>query len=527
MKYGIVHYGNTAYHNPSAAHSTCYIVTELPDGQTITRWKNFLRDHGSDIDMPEPTAADLFQFVKSEYERQKGVCLDIEFSKMYIASVDGTSPIPANGASRLFSEKNEVYVDELILSALFEYIATYYLWAKSEKDPAVSVFCFPYIVGLLNYTCRLGILTNDEQEARLVSQIADCCALWEANLISDLYWSCLAFAFCHEIAHIHLNHAEQPEDSVDVLWQQEYEADAVGYSVYLEMIQTVQEDPKIPFTGIFHDSLYIAPMVLFQFYEDTYFMDYWLFGERAGNSHPSLRSRFEALLQISEQPQYAFETHDGNIILSNYMEISDYFREQLMIKLQKGKLHPIIQEGFAHMSNSGYLEAVRFQKNMCDNLIEDADNLGISSEQLIGLWDTAVDIELLDTPGANAFVWSYKGKTYSSKAFNVRFSLHKVLVSILGFGGSLEVPDTALKAIFAALLILYKIAEISTIELTEDQAIALIECHRLHADTQPIQEDQLLLVSGVSSTTITNLSHIGCIELNHGFVHLQEVIFIR
>lgn len=527
MKYGIVHYGNTAYHNPSAAHSTCHIAAELPDGQTITRWKNFLREHGADVDKPEPTAADLFQFVKSEFERQKGVCLDIEFSKKYIASADGTSPIPANDASRLFSEKGEVYVDELILSALFEYIAAYYLWAKSEKDPVVSAFCFPYTAGLLNYTCRLGILTNDEQEARLVSQIADCCALREANLISDLYWSCLAFAFCHEIAHIYLNHSEQSEDSVDALWQKEFEADAVGYRAYLEMIQTVQEDPKIPFTGIFHDSLYIAPMVLFQFYEDTYFMDYWLFGERAGNSHPSLKARFEALLRISEQPQYTFETHDGNVILRNYMDISDYFREQLMIKLQKGKLHPMIQKGFAYMSNSGYLEAVRFQQNMCDDLREDADSLGLSSEQLIGLWDTAVDIELLDAPDANAFVWSYRGKTYSSKAFNVRFSLHKVLVSILEFGGSLELPDAARKAVFAALLIFYKIAEISTIELTEDQAIALIECHRLHADIHPIQEDQLLSVPGVSSTTITNLSRIGCIELSEGFVCLQEEIFIR
>lgn len=527
MKYGIVHYGTAAYHNPSTGHSTCKIAAELPDSQTITLWKSYLREKGSDVDAAEPTVADLFQFIKSAFEKQKGTLLDIEFSKKYIASVDGTSPILASDASRLFSEKNEVYVDELILSALFEYIATYYLWAKVEKDVDVFSFSFKYTVTLLNYACRLGILTNDEREAQLVSQIRKHCDLGEVNLIADLYWSCLAFAFCHEIAHIYLNHTEHRTDSLDVRWQREYDADAIGYGVYLELIETVKEDAKIPFAGIFHDYLYVAPMILFQFYEDTYFMDYWLFGERAGNSHPPLQARIHALLQISEQPKYTFETREGNIVLHNYMDVSDHFREQLLIKLQKGKLHPLVQGGFAYMSSSGYLEAVRFQENMCDELRVEAERMGIDRDRLVGLWDTAVDIELLDSPDTNAFVWSHEGKTYSSKAFNVRFSLKKVLVSVLELGGSLELPDTSVKTIFAALLILYKIAEITTIELSEDQAAALIECYRLHADRYPIKEDQLLLVPGVSEATITNLSHIGCVELSEGTVRLQEEIFIR
>ncbi len=62
------------------------------------------------------------------------------------------------------------------------------------------------------------------------------------------------------------------------------------------------------------------------------------------------------------------------------------------------------------MSKSGYQEALRFQENMCNDLQKTAKDYGINYDRLIGLWDTAVDIELLDTPSTNAFVWSYKEK---------------------------------------------------------------------------------------------------------------------
>ena len=136
------------------------------------------------------------------------------------------------------------------------------------------------------------------------------------NLIADLYWSCLAFAFCHEFAHIYLNHAaHQPENQAG-FWVQEYEADAVGCDVYLRIIESVGEYSEEPFATVFHDYLYVAPMILFQFYGDTYYLGYWLFGERTGHSHPPLRGRINALL---------------------------------ILKLKKGKLNSILQEGVAFM----------------------------------------------------------------------------------------------------------------------------------------------------------------------------------
>lgn len=526
MKYGIVHYKSIAYHQLSAAYSSCKIAMELPDSRSKSLWNESLHKMGFDITSIEPTVRELFQFVKTAFERQKGELLDIEFAKGYIASLDGTSPIPANEASRLCSEEKQIYVDELILSALFDYVATYYLWAKDFHNKDVYVFCFQYTAILLNYACRLGILTDDERRTRLVEQITDNCDIRAVNLISDLYWSCLAFAFCHEIAHIYLKHKGYDDES-HTLWEQEFEADAVGYDVYLTIIETAQENAECPFEGVFHDYLYVAPMILFQFYEDAYFMSYWLFGERAGNSHPTLQARISALLDISEQSKYTFETKEGNILLNNYMDVSDLFREELILKLQKGKLDDLIKRGVAHMSKSGYSEAMRFQKDMCDDLLSEAEERGWDSKRLIGLWDMAVDIELLDSPGDNAFVWSHNGNTYSTKAFNVRFSLKKVLTSVLEFGASWEVTDFSTKTILLALLILCKLAEITTIKLSDDHAAALIKCHELHADKSPVIEEELLQQSGVSSAVISELASMGCISIKDGTIQLNEEIYIR
>lgn len=525
MEYGLVRYGTVAYHRLTSSYSTCKIAAELPESRTKSLWNESLYKMGFDRDPVEPTPQDLFRFVKAAFEQQKGVSLDIDFARGYVASLDGMSPIPSNEASRLYSGRSEIYVDELILAALFEYVATYYLWAKDHQDKSIIAFCFQYTAQLLNYTCRLGILSSDAQKAQLVEKIVSHCDKRAVNLIADLYWSCLAFGFCHEMAHIYLKHTEQAGSS-DTLWNEEYEADAVGYEVYLQIIETVCEKEKDPFAGVFHDYLYVAPMVLFQFYADTYFMSYWLFGERAGGSHPPLEKRFDALLRISEQSRYTFETREGNILLNNYMDVSDWFREQLILKLQKGKLNQFIQKGVAFMSKSGYREAIDFQENMCADLRNEAEKYGLNSERLIGLWDTAVDIELLDEPSANAFVWHHKGKTYSIKAFNIRFSLKKVLVSVLEFGGTMELPDDPVKTVFFALLILYKILDVSTLELCEAHAAALIKCHELRADERPIKEEVLCQFPGVTSGIISELATLGCIQINEGMVRLNEEIYI-
>lgn len=525
MDFGIVHYGSTAYFIPAKTGFPCKLVTELPDSQTNTLWKESLQKLGFDTTLEEPAPKDLFLFVKTAFEEQKRTTIDANFIRSYIADINGNYPIAAGKASRLFAGNKVIYVDELILAALFEYIAVDYLWALRPDDKDNVSFCLRYVLGLLNYSCRLGILTSDNRKVELVKRLAQNCDSNGMNLIADLYWSCLAFAFCHELAHIHLKHTEYDGTKRNV-WTEEYEADAVGYDVYLHMIETVREDPGQPFSGVFHDYLYVAPMILFQFYEDAYYLGYWLFGERAGYSHPPLDSRSKALLEISQEDCYTFDTKSGNDLLNCYMDISEFFREQLLLKLQRGKLDQVVQKGVDFMDRPNYEDINLFWDTMRAEIIEEAQRCGWDRDVAIGLWDTAVDVELLSEPAADSFVWSCKGKTYSTKALNVKYSLRKVLTLILEVGGTISFSENAVRNVFIALWILSRLMDISTVELKNVHSTALIKCYQLHADQRAVSEQELLEDPDITADVLTDLNQLGCIEIRDGLVTLVEDILL-
>lgn len=92
-----------------------------------------------------------------------------EFSSKYIASLDGTIPIPSAQASQLFSGGSIVYVDELIVSELFEYIATYYLF--EVPDRAVKTVLF--VLFILYKLVDIGTIELNEAHAAALIKCAE------------------------------------------------------------------------------------------------------------------------------------------------------------------------------------------------------------------------------------------------------------------------------------------------------------------------------------------------------------------
>ena len=101
------------------------------------------------------------------------------------------------------------------------------------------------------------------------------------------------------------------------------------------------------------------------------------------------------------------------------------FREQLLLKLSKGKLDLIIQKGIDFVGRPRYREAELFWGTMRTEITGEAQKRGWDADAVVGLRDTAVDVELLPEPAAAALVWASQGKTYSIKLFNAKFSLKK------------------------------------------------------------------------------------------------------
>lgn len=234
MKYGIVSCGDKAYFRIDTNDGSL-LIDSPEDSETIAIWKSALNELGLDPDDHGLKPEHLFDLVKSAFEKKLDCKLNVAVDRKYIASFDGKSPIPHDYSSRIFAGNGIVYLDELMVSILFEYVANYYIWARYGDE--VFSFCFPYALNTMNYCCRQGFLSSDKNKAELSKTIKDYCDDVAIDFIADLYWSILAFAFCHELAHIYLGHVNGIREKIkEEQRRDELAADALGYDVFLSII---------------------------------------------------------------------------------------------------------------------------------------------------------------------------------------------------------------------------------------------------------------------------------------------------
>lgn len=525
MKYGITSYGDKAYYPVNSFVSSSLIET-AENSKTLRIWKETLSELGFNTDTHGVSPDMLFSFVKDAFENRYNCKIDVKFDRKYIASFNGDSPIMHDKSSRIFSDGAIVYIDELMVSILFEYVANYYLWSRFGDK--VFSFCFPYAVNSLNYCCRQGYINSDKNKSRLMKMLRQYGDDVAVSFITDLYWSILAFAFSHELAHVYLGHTRSTGLlEHEKVKEHEYKADAIGYDVYLSIVDGKIGDPASPFHLCFHDYLYSAPIILFLFYEDLYFMEYWVFGEEIRGDHPPFSSRIERLIEISENERFSFDTMAGNDVLNSFWDVSDEFKNQLFLKLKNGKLSHVVQKGKIHMTNNpGYYEALTFDTQMRKNMEDLANHNNVDAKKVIGLYDIVSRIEIKDDTSLKHFVYSSKDSVYSIKPYNVVLRLRAGLIAIVDEGLSLTISENTEETIILLLKMLIKLTMITKITITEDQAKVLKECHENNAYLMPIEEKHLLEVTGVSEKTIDDLCNMKCIELVNGEVWLKEQIYL-
>lgn len=526
MKYGIVSFDNKAFF-PVDTNIESPLIDISGNSETLRIWKEALQNLGFDPNDYGIKPEQLFDLVKAAFEKKLDCDIDVVVDRKYIASIDGKSPIRHDESSRIFASNGVVYLDELMVSNLFEYVANYYIWARFGDE--VFSFCFPYAVNTLNYCCRQGFLSSDDNKAELSKIIKKYCDDVAVEFIADLYWSILAFVFCHELAHICLGHINgNIEKSTDELRQDELSADALGYDIYLSIIDNKIEGLNSPFLSCFHDYLYTAPMILFLFYKDLYFMEYWLFGESTqSEDHPSLDERIKRLLDISENDYYNFDTSDGNIVLNNYWDMSDRFQIELFYKLKNGKLGHVAQKGKITMDNStSYKEALAFDTKMRNEMRQMAREQGLDPDKMVGLYDIATRVEKHDDNTLMHFIWNKKDSVYSSKPYNVIFRLQAALIAVIDEGLSLSFPENKTETLMLVLRMLLKLMVTSTVKITEDQVKVLSVCHINSAYIRPIEEETLLKLTEVPRKTIDELCELRCIELINGKVWLKEKVWL-
>lgn len=524
MRRGIITFSGCALNTERIIASRSNLIESIENSRTETIWHETLREMGFEtVDRGHDTEI-LFKYILAAFEIEYEKKLDITYVEGYIASEDDRHTIPHNHTARVFSTKRAIYLDKLMSSVLLEYVATYYLWARYTEDTHMFSFCFRNTLHLLNECCRKGAVDSDAVKSMLMEQIKKHGDANAICLITDLYWCIIAFALCHEVAHIYLG------DSIihckEQLWRAEYDADAVGYHMFLQLIDGSIHGLASPFSSVFHDYLYVAPMILFLFYHDLFTLGYWLFGDTIGDTHPPLLTRLEKLLEQSQSQDYIFDTCQGNSLLQNYWDISDLFIEELFYKLKNGKLEIIVRKGCDYMAGNGYEEAFQFDTDMCDEMRKIAETHGIIPERMVGLWDIIIQTDIIGIDQAHGFVWSYKDKIYSTKAFNVFFRQKELLKAVIECGLTLTIPENKIKTIQMGLLILFKLCQVVTVPISDDQAKLLCECHMQNAYVRGINENYLLEKLSIPRSTVDELCAVSSIRLENGNIFLNEKILL-
>lgn len=229
-----------------------------------------------------------------------------------------------------------VHIDELFESTVMTFFLAVFKWSKDFKDLEIYGNCFRYLLYLMNDVCIFGEMQGADANREMLEMVAG--DLQILQLAEDCYWTVLVFSLAHEIAHAYLlsigkvYSKQHPE-------KEEYDADAIAYHIVLKIIMDREEN-----NSILEEYTYLAPMMYMDFFDLIFYTDRVLYKTKIDNkSHPAVKKRKNHLFGIAYQPEYDFDTVDGNHLYSGFLDVHDEFKDQVLLKMERGKLNKILR----------------------------------------------------------------------------------------------------------------------------------------------------------------------------------------
>lgn len=274
----------------------------------------------------------MFQLVKNYFSKEYNYYGDkIELCNNYQHSVN--SYIFMDGVRDKF-----VHIDELFESSVMSFFLIMFKWSKEFKDLEVYGNCFRYLLFIMNDVCILGDIPDDGANAALLKIVGEDVQIM--NLASTCYWTVVVFNLAHEVAHSYFSSVGKKFSTAK---KEEFAADAVAYDIVLKIIieqSRVEEQDKI-----LDEYTYLAPIMYMQFFDLFYYTDRVLYNKKINsNTHPLPKERIGHLFSIANDDKYLFDTVDGNYLYGGFLDVYDEYRDQLLLKKERGKLDKIIRK---------------------------------------------------------------------------------------------------------------------------------------------------------------------------------------
>lgn len=272
----------------------------------------------------------MFTLVKKYFKMEYNYSVrNIEMNNLYQRTV----------SSYIYNDRESpavIHIDELFESTMMAFFLAVFKWSKDFEDLETYGNCFRYLLYLMNDVCILGQMQGVDANRAMLEMVAGDVQILQ--LAEDCYWTVLVFNLAHEIAHAYLPsigkvYTEQHPE------REEYDADAIAYHIVLKIIMDKEEN-----NSILEEYTYLAPMMFMDFVELFLYTDRVLYKTKIYDvSHPAVKKRKSHLFGIVDRPEYDFDTVDGNHLYSGFLDVHDEFKDQVLLKMERGKLNKILR----------------------------------------------------------------------------------------------------------------------------------------------------------------------------------------
>ena len=169
------------------------------------------------------------------------------------------------------------------------------------------------------------------------------------QLAEDCYWTIVVFSLAHEVAHAYLadigkHYSEKHPE------KEEFDADMIAYHIVLKIMMENSGENKI-----LEEYTYLAPMMYMDFFDLYYYTDRvlyksWFYDPK----HPLPIERKNRLFAVVDKDEYELDTVEGNHLYGGFLDVYDEYKDQLLLKMERGKLDKII-----HMDKRNMMRGAR------------------------------------------------------------------------------------------------------------------------------------------------------------------------
>lgn len=308
-------------------YQTFFPSRELENEEASLR-QSIVRVKETGIDTLDEQVLGLYKKDPSFIEKQILQCImdlnqinvDIDYLSRYAQQLNATS---------IIGETDKLlFVDELMEYTMLSFFITIYS-LENNKSKENFERCFKNCFVLLDLQGEKHTIgSHNIQELEKMSRLP----MHLMNLATDTYWTAWTFLIGHELFHL-TNETEMPA------YEEEMKADAYGYSVLIQMI-LAQKENKIPEEiQVFHEYMYLSPIMLLEYYRLRDFYRELCGKEIQYEDHPKPEERQDHLFELFDT--YVpddMNTEEGNALLNIFLDNIDILREQLRVKKKLGKL---------------------------------------------------------------------------------------------------------------------------------------------------------------------------------------------